>query len=95
MLQRTPTWMFTRPAKDAVANFLRKILPEKLAYRITRFKNIKMQDFSFKLARGQSAEGEGRALQEDREVAGSGLRQGTPSPRLTDPVGTAPVSGAR
>ena len=45
------TWMFTRPAKDAIANFLRKILPEKLAYRITRFKNIKMQDFSFKLAR--------------------------------------------
>ena len=51
MLQRTPTWMFTRPAKDAIANFLRKILPEKLAYRLTRFKNIKMQDFSFKLAR--------------------------------------------
>ena len=51
MLQRTPTWMFSRPAKDALANFLRKILPEELAYRITRWKNIKMQDFSFKLAR--------------------------------------------
>jgi len=51
MLQRTPTWMFTRPAKDALANFLRAVLPEKLAYRITRFKNIRMQDFSFKLAR--------------------------------------------
>lgn len=51
MLQRTPTWMFSRPAKDAIANFLRKVLPEKLAYRITRFKNIKMQDFSFKMAR--------------------------------------------
>ena len=51
MLQRTPTWMFSRPAKDAVANFLRKILPDRLAYRITRFKNIRMQDFSFKMAR--------------------------------------------
>ena len=51
MLQRTPTWMFSRPAKDAFANFVRKVLPEKLAYRLTRFKNIKMQDFSFKLAR--------------------------------------------
>jgi len=51
MLQRTPTWMFTRPAKDWIANALRKVLPEKLAYRLTRFKNIKMQDFSFKLAR--------------------------------------------
>ena len=51
MLQRTPTWMFSRPAKDGLANFLRKVLPEKLAYRITRFKNIRMQDFAFKMAR--------------------------------------------
>ena len=53
MLQRTPTWMFARPAKDAVANFLRAVLPEKLAYRITRYKNIKLQDFSFKMARNK------------------------------------------
>ena len=51
MLQRTPTWMFARPAKDGIANFLRKVLPEKLAYKITRFKNIRMQDFAFKMAR--------------------------------------------
>ncbi|QKG72083.1 flavin-containing monooxygenase [Erythrobacter mangrovi] len=51
MLQRTPTWMFSRPAKDAFANTLRKILPEKLAYRITRWKNITLQDISFKRAR--------------------------------------------
>jgi monooxygenase len=51
MLQRTPTWMFSRPAKDWIANALRKILPESLAYRITRFKNIKMQDLAFKTAR--------------------------------------------
>ncbi len=51
MLQRTPTWMFSRPAKDAIANFLRKILPAELAYRITRWKNIKLQDVSFKKAR--------------------------------------------
>ena len=53
MLQRTPTWMFSRPAKDAIANTLRKVLPEKLAYRITRWKNIRMQDFSFKMARNK------------------------------------------
>ena len=53
MLQRTPTWMFSRPAKDWLANTLRKILPEKTAYRITRFKNIRMQDFAFKLARNK------------------------------------------
>ncbi len=53
MLQRTPTWMGARPAKDAIANFLRKVLPEKLAYRITRFKNIRMHSFIFKRARSQ------------------------------------------
>ena len=51
MLQRTPTWMFSRPAKDALANFLRKILPEETAYKITRFKNIRLQDIGFKRAR--------------------------------------------
>lgn len=51
MLQRTPTWYFIRPAKDGFANFLRKVLPEELAYRITRFKNVKLQDISFRRAR--------------------------------------------
>ncbi|WP_428680194.1 flavin-containing monooxygenase [Sphingopyxis sp.] len=51
MLQRTPTWYAIRPAKDGIANFLRKILPDGLAYKITRFKNVKMQDIVFKRAR--------------------------------------------
>lgn len=53
MLQRTPTWMFSAPAKDRLANLLRKVLPEELAYRITRWKNITLQDFSFKRARNR------------------------------------------
>ena len=51
MLQRTPTWMFSRPAKDGVANFLRKWLPEKLAYRLTRWKNVTFQAIAYKRAR--------------------------------------------
>ena len=51
MLQRTPTWYAIRPAKDGFANFLRKILPEELAYRITQFKNIRLQDIVFRRAR--------------------------------------------
>lgn len=51
MLQRTPTWMASRPARDALANGLRRILPEKLAYRLTRFKNIKLQSMVFHRAR--------------------------------------------
>ena len=51
MLQRSPTYMFSWPDEDAVANFLRKVLPEMLAYRITRWKNIRMQSFVFGFAR--------------------------------------------
>ena len=53
MLQRTPTWYATRPAKDRFANTLRKWLPEKWAYAITRFKNVRMQDWVFKMARNK------------------------------------------
>ena len=55
MLQRTPTWYAVRPARDAIANTLRKFLPEKLAYKITRFKNVKMQDMVYKRARAEPA----------------------------------------
>ena len=53
MLQRTPTWYAARPAKDRFANTLRRFLPEKVAYAITRFKNVRMQDYVFKTARSK------------------------------------------
>ena len=43
MLQRSPSYMVSLPDKDVIANFLRKILPDKLAYAITRWKNIRWQ----------------------------------------------------
>ena len=51
MLQRTPTWCGIRPAKDGIANFLRRILPERTAYAITRWKNVRVQNIVFKRAR--------------------------------------------
>jgi monooxygenase len=53
MLQRSPTYMFSRPFKDALANFLRKILPADWAYAITRWKNITMQNHFYKKTRTQ------------------------------------------
>ena len=40
MLQRSPTYVANLPSEDVVANFLKKVLPAKLAYSITRWKNI-------------------------------------------------------
>ena len=53
MLQRTPTWMFARPAKDRIANFLRRVLPIETAYKLTRWKNIRFQDYAFKMAQNK------------------------------------------
>jgi monooxygenase len=51
MLQRTPTYMVSRPAEDKFALGLRKILPSGLAYAITRWRNVLLQQFMFKLVR--------------------------------------------
>ena len=51
MLQRSPTYMISFPDEDFIANTLRKLLPDMLAYRITRWKNIRMQKFIFRIAR--------------------------------------------
>lgn len=51
MLQRTPSWLLSRPAKDDLANRLRKWLPERLAYALIRLRNVRMQDFLFKRSR--------------------------------------------
>ena len=40
MLQRSPTYIVSRPAVDKTAKALEKYLPEKTAYKITRWKNI-------------------------------------------------------
>ena len=51
MLQRSPTYMISLPDEDIIANTLRKLLPDMLAYRITRWKNVRQQALIFWLAR--------------------------------------------
>ncbi|QSQ27151.1 NAD(P)/FAD-dependent oxidoreductase [Pyxidicoccus parkwayensis] len=43
MLQRTPTYILPVPTEDRIANLLRKLLPRKWAYALTRRKNIAVQ----------------------------------------------------
>ena len=47
MIQRSPTYVVSRPDRDAIANGLRKLLPERLAYAITRWKNVLMQHYIY------------------------------------------------
>jgi len=51
MLQRSPSYIVTLPMKDPIANALRKILPDSLAYKLTRKKNVAMQTGIYSFAR--------------------------------------------
>lgn len=51
MVQRSPTYVVSRPDTDSIANTLRKYLPARLAYAITRWKNINMQRYFYNQTR--------------------------------------------
>jgi cation diffusion facilitator CzcD-associated flavoprotein CzcO len=51
MLQRSPTYVVSRPAEDSLANRLRAHLPAKLAYALVRWRNVLFGMYFFNLAR--------------------------------------------
>jgi cation diffusion facilitator CzcD-associated flavoprotein CzcO len=51
MLQRSPTYVVSRPAEDKIANRLRSLLPAQAAYTVTRWKNVLLGMFFYNLAR--------------------------------------------
>jgi cation diffusion facilitator CzcD-associated flavoprotein CzcO len=51
MLQRSPTYIVSRPAEDKVANWLRQLLPDRAAYMLSRWKNVLSATFFYNLAR--------------------------------------------
>ena len=51
MLQRSPTYIVARPSEDKIANWLRSKLPAKAAYGLTRWKNVLLQQYFYRIAR--------------------------------------------
>lgn len=51
MLQRSPTYVVARPAQDALANRVRKVLGNRAAYPVNRWKNVVLGTIFFQLAR--------------------------------------------
>jgi cation diffusion facilitator CzcD-associated flavoprotein CzcO len=51
MLQRSPTYVVSRPAEDSVANWLRRWLPARTAYGITRWKNVLFGMYFYRMTR--------------------------------------------
>ncbi len=55
MLQRSPSYIVSLPAEDALANTLRRVLPARTAYGIVRWRNVLRTLLSFHLSRRRPA----------------------------------------
>jgi monooxygenase len=51
MLQRSPSYILSLPAEDPIAKVVRRVLPEKLAYAVVRWKNVLITMLVFQLSR--------------------------------------------
>lgn len=51
MLQRSPSYVMSLPSRDSIADRLRSLLPEKLAHRAIRAKNIGLSMLIYQLSR--------------------------------------------
>ncbi|MEL7539396.1 MAG: NAD(P)/FAD-dependent oxidoreductase [Pseudomonadota bacterium] len=70
MLQRSPTYVVSRPSVDKMANGLRKYLPGMMAYGITRWRNVLMQLFVYNQTRRRPEKVKDRLLDLTREEIG-------------------------
>jgi cation diffusion facilitator CzcD-associated flavoprotein CzcO len=55
MLQRSPSYVVALPARDKMADWLRRRLPARLAHALARWKNVGLSIFFFQLARKKPA----------------------------------------
>ncbi|MFM2076223.1 MAG: hypothetical protein RJA49_113 [Actinomycetota bacterium] len=70
MLQRTPTYVAAGPDRDVIANTLRKVLPDRTAYSLTRWKNVTMQQWIYRRTRTQPDKVKRMLLQRVRKALG-------------------------
>ena len=70
MLQRSPTYVVSAPAEDAMANWLRARLPSKLAYGLVRWRNVLFGMFFFNQTRKNPARAKAMIIEGVRQQLG-------------------------
>lgn len=70
MLQRSPTYIVARPSEDAIANWLRRRLPARVAHQVTRWKSILFMMYFYSLARRKPENTKQAILKMTREQLG-------------------------
>ena len=70
MVQRSPSYIVTRPSVDGIAEWLKRRLSPGAAYAMTRWKNVALTWFFFRLARGRPDRVARKLIQLAREDVG-------------------------
>jgi cation diffusion facilitator CzcD-associated flavoprotein CzcO len=70
MLQRSPTYVIARPARDALADWMNARLPTTMAYSLTRLKNIAMGTAFYSFCRRYPAQARRFLVGEVRKALG-------------------------
>jgi cation diffusion facilitator CzcD-associated flavoprotein CzcO len=81
MIQRSPTYVVSRPDRDWIANTLRRFLPEMWAYRLTRLKNVELQRFFYHRTRVAPARVKELLLRQVRKHLGDEITEKHFTPR--------------
>ncbi|ANY19464.1 FAD-containing monooxygenase EthA [Tsuneonella dongtanensis] len=74
MVQRTPTYIRSIPGHDRIGRFLRRIMPVKTAFRLTRWLHIVGADKMYRTAREKPDEVRANLDQQTRELLGEHYR---------------------
>ena len=70
MLQRSPTYMAPAPDVDPINKWLKRVLPERAAYRLTRWKNIVRTHLVYRMSRTDPERLKERLLDAARDALG-------------------------
>ncbi len=89
MLQRTPTYVISLPERDWLANVLKRLLPARRAYALTRRKNIWLQRTVYKLSRNHPKLLRRLLLRGVRRATAAGLSTSSATSHPTTTRGTS------
>jgi monooxygenase len=73
MLQRSPTYIVARPARDAIADWCYAKLPEGLAHTLARWKSICLQMYFYNIARRKPEAAKQRIIELAQTELGPGM----------------------
>ncbi|MFM9978084.1 MAG: flavin-containing monooxygenase [Sphingomonadaceae bacterium] len=70
MLQRSPTYVVSQPAEDALARRMQAMLPSRLSYALTRWRKVLLQQFFYRMTRTRPARVKAKLLDMARAAIG-------------------------